>query len=125
MKKVTIAKMDRLWSEYIRARDGYQCIVCGKIGSPKDGVMQCGHLFTRSHHSTRFSEINTWCQCSGCNYSHEFNFEPMRRAVESKLGRKRYDKLYEEFKQIKKWKSYELEELYEDTKNKLHALTEL
>ena len=49
----------------------------------------------------------------------------MRRAVESKLGRKKYDKLYEEFKQIKKWKGYELEELYEDTKNKLRSLTEL
>lgn len=123
MKKVTIAKMDRLWSEYIRARDKYVCCTCGLEGTKSE--IDCGHLIKRGKKSVRFDPMNTFAQCKSCNIRHNHWPEYMTRFFITTYGVKEYKKLIDRSKIIKGWKSYELEELYEDTKNKLHALTEL
>ena len=53
------AKLDRIFSEYIRLRDanpqGYTvCISCGKIVPWKES--DCGHFINRSHMATRFKD---------------------------------------------------------------------
>lgn len=122
MKKVTIAKLDKIFSEYIRLRDNYQCIVCGKIGNEKDGIIQNGHLLTRSHYSTRFDEDNCHAQCKSCNYKHEYEFIHMQMSVIAKIGQERYEQLYLKFRTLKKYKQFEMIELYEEIKNKIKKL---
>jgi hypothetical protein len=70
------AKLDRIFSEYIRLRDadsnGYcHCISCGAIHHWKE--MDAGHYVNRSHMSTRFDEKNVNAQCRRCNRFDEGN----------------------------------------------------
>jgi len=88
-RKKLIKKLDNLFSLYIRKRDNYTCYTCGK----KDGVMQCGHLITRSKMSTRYNEINSHCQCSGCNLLHEYQPEIYTQKFINDYGLEAYNKL--------------------------------
>lgn len=123
MKKVTIPKMDKLWSEYIRARDSYTCCTCGYKGTKSE--IDCGHLIKRGKKSVRFDEKNTFAQCKSCNIRHNHWPEYMTRFFIVTYGKKEYEKLIERSKEIKNWKGWELEELYEQTKKRLQALTEI
>ena len=109
-------KIDTEFSLYIRRRDHYKCCTCGLTGSEKDGIMQCGHLFTRSCDSTRWNELNAACQCRGCNYRHEYDWEPMRRWFIRNYGNDWYEALYREHKTVKKYTRGELIELLEHYK---------
>lgn len=103
-RKKLVSKLDKIFSEYIRNRDGI-CVQCGSINN-----LTCGHLFSRINYSTRWDEENCWCQCCGCNLRHEHEFEPFRRFVEGKIGRDKYDLLYQRHIQISKIRDYQLEE---------------
>lgn len=63
------AKMDKLWSEYIRRKDARgglaTCVTCRKSAPWKE--MQCGHFVSRVHLATRWLETNTHVQCAACN----------------------------------------------------------
>jgi hypothetical protein len=52
---------DKLFSEYIRKRDG-RCVRCGK----KEGL-QCSHFWGRAREITRFDTINCDCLCGSCH----------------------------------------------------------
>lgn len=73
MKKPNLkAKLDRVFSEYIRLRDtaghtkdGYfRCISCGQIKPYSQA--DCGHYIGRQHMATRYNEINCNAQCRNC-----------------------------------------------------------
>jgi len=75
MKK-EIAKLDRIFSEFIRLRDsnneGYcQCISCGNVHYFRD--IHNGHYVNRKHMNTRFNEKNCNAQCVKCNTFDEGN----------------------------------------------------
>jgi hypothetical protein len=59
-------RADRLFSRYIRARDG-RCVECGKTDS-----LQCAHLVSRRYHAVRWDERNAVALCQGCHvyYTH-------------------------------------------------------
>lgn len=83
------AKLDRIFSEYIRLRDsdinGYcKCISCGKIEYWKD--VDCGHFVNRSHMGTRYSEKNCNAQCRSCNRFDEGNNIGYMKGLISKYG---------------------------------------
>lgn len=64
-----IAKLDRIFSKYIRLRDvmpnGYfMCISCGQIKHYEQA--DCGHFFSRKHMATRFDEDNCSAECKYC-----------------------------------------------------------
>ena len=62
------AKLDKVFSEYIRKRDThngvFKCISCGRI-LPYEQA-DCGHYINRKHMSTRFDEMNCNAQCRSC-----------------------------------------------------------
>lgn len=62
------AKLDRVFSEYIRKRDSkdgyFTCISCGRI-LPYEQA-DCGHYINRIHMATRYSEVNCNAQCRKC-----------------------------------------------------------
>ena len=66
------AKLDRVFSEYIRLRDTegrtkdgfFKCISCGQIKPYSQA--DCGHYIGRQHMATRYNEINCNAQCRYC-----------------------------------------------------------
>lgn len=105
------AKLDKVFSEYIRLRDstlgnGYgKCISCQKIIHWKEG--HCGHFINRKHMSLRFSDINCNLQCVSCNTFDEGNLEGYRRGLIQKHGPEIIDKLYAMKNQLNKISSVE------------------
>jgi 5-methylcytosine-specific restriction endonuclease McrA len=90
------AKLDRIFSEYIRLRDadtnGYcRCISCGSIHHWKE--MDAGHFVNRSHMSTRYDERNVNAQCRKCNRFDEGNPIGYARGLIKKYGKGIIDEL--------------------------------
>lgn len=108
------AKLDKVFSLYIRLRDcmpnGYfRCISCGKI-KPFEQA-DCGHFHSRRHMSTRFDEDNAHAECRFCNRfsaDHLINYE---KNLIAKIGQSRFDKLSWKAGCSKKWSDFELKEL--------------
>lgn len=113
-------KLDKTFSEYIRERDNYICITCG--GTKETHVIQCGHLFTKKNHSTRWDEKNAFAQCAGCNKNHSYDFEKYRRRWVQKLGVCAYDLLYAKFCQTTKFGVGDLEMMIKLFADKLAKL---
>lgn len=83
-----IAKLDRVFSDYIRQRDSkngmFRCISCGQIKSYEQA--DCGHYINRRHIATRFDEVNCNAQCRSCNRFKEGNIQGYRRGLIHKYG---------------------------------------
>ena len=63
-------KLDKIFSEFIRRRNAdhlgfITCFTCGVKKHWKE--QQAGHFQSRSHHSTRWDEVNVQVQCIKCN----------------------------------------------------------
>ena len=75
-------KTDKAFSLYIRARDGYRCVICGahgtpdRFGRPLVGL-DCGHVHSGRGEGTRWDERNAFCQCKPCNIKHEHDPWPL------------------------------------------------
>ena len=86
------AKLDRVFSEYIRLRDteghtkdGYfRCISCGQIKPYSQA--DCGHYIGRQHMATRYNEINCNAQCRFCNRFNEGLKAGYRNGLVQKYG---------------------------------------
>ena len=113
-----VAKLDKVFSRYIRLRDcmpnGYfRCISCGKI-KPYEQA-DCGHFHSRRHMATRFDEDNAHAECKSCNRFSADHLIHYEKNLKSKIGQQRFDKLAwkaaQTKKQTKKWADFELIEL--------------
>ena len=92
------AKLDKVFSLYIRLRDSkpygykyFKCISCGKI-LPFEKA-DAGHYMSRRHNSTRFDEDNVHAECS---YDNRFNAEHLdgfRDNLVKKIGQQKFDLL--------------------------------
>lgn len=112
-RKKLVNKLDKVFSQYIRMRDGV-CVVCGT----KDNL-QCGHLYSRIAYSTRWDEDNAFAQCRNCNMRHEYDFEPLRKYAEMKHGKKKLKKIYIKYKTPVKLSNNDLQDLIKYYQNKL------
>lgn len=81
-------RADILFSRFIRARDGYKCVLCGSIQFP-----QCGHVLSRVALATRWNDENAFCQCGKCNMKHEWNAYPFIGWYIKKFGQEKLDNL--------------------------------
>lgn len=115
-----IAKLDKVFSRYIRLRDtmpnGYfRCISCGQIKPYKQA--DCGHYHSRRHMATRFDEDNAHAECRACNRFSADHLIQYEKNLITKIGRQRFDKLAWKAGQAKKWADFELIELTKYYKN--------
>lgn len=67
MGKVKIDKADRMFSLYIRTRDGWKCKRCGNQYTPPTSALHCSHFKGRGKENTRFDERNADALCYGCH----------------------------------------------------------
>jgi len=84
-----VRELDRVFSLYIRKRDGGTCVLCGSTKN-----VQCGHLFSRMAYSTRWSSANCFAQCRDCNLRHEWDPYPFFRWARKTFGDDAIDSLH-------------------------------
>jgi len=58
-------KADRLFSDFIRDRDQYTCVTCGRQGDKNE--IDAGHFVSRYIMNLRYDERNVHAQCRKCN----------------------------------------------------------
>lgn len=74
------------FSRWIKKRDNWTCVTCGKCMMPGDPLCDAGHFISRSFLWTMFDERNVHCQCRTCNWEHERNPIPYYRYMEERYG---------------------------------------
>jgi hypothetical protein len=118
--KSLMKKAIAIHSLYIRERDGYQCFVCGTVGTRS--TIDNGHLISRRKKAVLFDDLNCHAQCKGCNKLH--NYEPHHYTVKwiAEYGPLLYRDIVERSLPLKQWKSHELQELIDTYTRKLAEL---
>ena len=89
---IKISKLDRLFSQYIRSRDGWKCQRCGSQFKPPTTGLHCSHFHGRGKKSVRFDPENCVALCHGCHSY--FTANPLLHVqfFQKRLG-KRFDAL--------------------------------
>lgn len=89
------AKLDRVFSEYIRLRDSdgsfFRCISCGEI--KPIGQADCGHYFSRRKMSVRWDKQNANAECRACNRFRSDHLIGYRENLIKKIGEKAFKAL--------------------------------
>jgi hypothetical protein len=121
------AKLDKLFSEYIRKRDSdhrglCKCISCGKEAPAFGGSMHAGHLFSRRFLSIRYDPKNVNSQCSYCNTFLNGNQIKAARGVERKWGKGTVDDLESRMHITTKLSRVDYEEAIENIRQKIKEL---
>ena len=98
------AKIWKLFSYWIRERDGYKCFTCDKLEKPG----QAGH---RYHGALDYDVINVNNQCTHCNKWLHGNLGEYERRLRIKYGDEAIEDLRTRAKQIWKPSTQELEDL--------------
>lgn len=89
--KTWIAKVDKVFSLYIRLRDSREfhfqrarCISCGKV--KPFSMMDAGHYVSRNCMALRYNPSNVNAECESCNRYHSDHLIGYRRRLVIKLG---------------------------------------
>ena len=118
------AKLDKVFSEYIRKRDTrngvFKCISCGRI-LPYEQA-DCGHYINRKHMSTRFDEMNCNAQCRSCNRFDEGNIQGYRRGLVTLYGEQQVTILEAKKHNLRKYSDFEYEVLIKHYKEEIKKL---
>ena len=119
-RKKLIKKLVKVFGDYIKERDGWRCVICGKIKEmlPIDP----GHLITRASHATRWNEKNCFASCRNCNMTHEYRPEIMTNWFLQKFGAKEYELLTIKSRKPPKFSDFDLECMIKDYTKKLEEL---
>ena len=119
-----MAKLDKLYSDYVRERDNWTCVRCGLREINNKRHMSCSHYWSRRHISTRWELDNLCTLCWNC---HAYHWESEKQSdyrnyMLKKLGKEGYEKL--EQKHLMTWKisTSELEFLYKVQKEEFKKL---
>jgi hypothetical protein len=103
-------KLDTVFSLWIKNRDNWTCITCGKF-SRDPQKMNAGHYISRRHHSVRWNEKNVNAQCAGCNCFRGGNLDVYALRLQEKYGDGILKELNQLKNQVRRWGRAELEKL--------------
>ena len=116
-----VDKLDAIVSKIVRLKE-LVCVICSS--NYKNGA---GHIFSCGSYSTRWDitpDGNVHNQCWSCNYRHVRDQYPYFNWYIKKFGQDKFDELRRKFKTTAKYKTFELEELFNKLKevyDKIHA----
>lgn len=110
-----IAKLDTIFSEFIRLRDCdkngvCKCITCGGLSHWRQ--MDAGHFITRENMGTRWEEENVHSQCPSCNRFKSGKQFEHGLAVDKKHGPGTASKLLIKSKGVCNWQNFEIEAMH-------------
>jgi hypothetical protein len=90
------AKLDILWSDYIRLRAMKRANGCERCRTPKESFLrlQAAHLFSRKHHTTRWDTQVGVGICPGCHMWIDSHAEDKIAFAKQILGEEEYERLY-------------------------------
>lgn len=89
--KLKRTTLDKLFSQYIRARANWRCERCGN--KPAKRGLHTHHHIRRRNHSVRWDPDNCFALCYGCHQYLSEHPEEDRQFAMSKLGDDRYQML--------------------------------
>ena len=115
-RQLAVKHADAAFSLYIRARDGNVSVTGGQ------GAMTCSHLFSRTNYSTRWDDMNAFCQTAGENMRHEFDPSVLTLYFINRFGLDAYEALSRKFHTVTKLKTFEIEEIAETYTRKYKEL---
>ena len=118
-------KLDVLFSQYIRRRNAdhlgrVKCFTCGIEKHWKE--QQAGHFQSRSHHSTRWDEVNVQVQCVKCNMYRQGEQYKFGMYLDQRFGDGTAEELEYRAKTIVKLNRVDYEESIERYKQKIKEL---
>ena len=118
-------KLDTLFSQYIRQRNAdhlgrVKCFTCGVKKHLKE--QQAGHFQSRSHHSTRWDEVNVQVQCVKCNMFRQGEQYKFGLYLDQRFGEGTAEELEIRSKTIVKLNRVDYEEAIESYKQKIREL---
>lgn len=118
-------KLDVLFSQYIRRRNAdhlgrVKCFTCGIEKHWKE--QQAGHFQSRSHHSTRWDEVNVQVQCVKCNMYRQGEQYKFGMYLDQRFGDGTAEELEYRAKTIVKLNRVDYEEAIERYKQKIREL---
>ncbi len=118
-------KLDVLFSQYIRRRNAdhlgrVKCFTCGVEKHWKE--QQAGHFQSRSHHSTRWDEVNVQVQCVKCNMFRQGEQYKFGLYLDQRFGDGTAEELENRAKTIVKLNRVDYEEAIERYKQKIREL---
>ena len=118
-------KLDSLFSQYTRLRNAdhlgrVKCFTCGVEKHWKE--QQAGHFQSRSHHSTRWDEVNVQVQCIKCNMFRQGEQYKFGMYLDQKYGEGTAEELEIRSKTIVKLNRTDYEEAIERYKQKIKEL---
>ena len=118
-------KLDVLFSQYIRRRNAdhlgrVKCFTCGVEKHWKE--QQAGHFQSRSHHSTRWDEVNVQVQCVKCNMFRQGEQYKFGLYLDDRFGDGTAEELENRAKTIVKLNRVDYEEAIECYKQKIREL---
>lgn len=130
-------KLWKVFSRYIRLRDSLRttggdldsegnpliyCITCDHMYPIQQ--MQAGHWIPRGHWSTRYHEANVNAQCARCNKWGGGEPQIYEDKIIAIYGKDIKAELKSTMHEIRKYKPYELEEMYHEYRDAVKALEE-
>lgn len=95
----------RLQSKMVRLRDK-KCVQCGATEK-----LTQGHIISTKMAATRYDWLNVHCQCSTCNYRHQFSPDLYQAWFVGKYGGSAFVELSQKAHQPHKFTKDELERL--------------
>lgn len=120
-------------NEYVKWRDATEvedgkpvcsCITCGRRISGTN--LHAGHWISRRHKWTAYDEFNIHAQCGfPCNKYRNGEPQIYERELRLRYGDEKVDEMLSTVGKIRKWKPYELEELYNYYKQALKEIKEI
>ena len=118
-------KLDVLFSQYIRRRNAdhlgrVKCFTCGIEKHWKE--QQAGHFQSRSHHSTRWDEVNVQVQCVKCNMYRQGEQYKFGMYLDQRFGDGTAEELEQRAKTIVKLNRVDYEEAIERYKQKIREI---
>ena len=108
-------KFDKVFSDYIRTRDKWTCVRCGRYyPEGMRGGLHCSHFYGRANKAVRWDEKNADSHCYGCHQFFGANPELFREWKLNSMGEKEYKALRRRSQEVKKWTTTEKEAMYKD-----------
>lgn len=126
-----IKQIDDAFQMYIRYRDGWRCVVCGKEIPPSTegakSLMHGGHFISRGYMPLRWDEANCHAQCAGCNYNQsQKGIDPRYTAyMTRKYGSDIFDYFVKQYHRDFKYSAAELADILKMWQDKLAIIKEI